>query len=251
MSLTLTTHPNFVSSEKAIADFLADFEHAGEYLTKGDRNVIKKATIDGVTITIKKFKTPNFFQSLVYRYLRLSKAKRSFEYAIKLIESGINTPFPVAFAERFNGGLKESYYLCEFVEYDIDFRVLNHTPLYPNRDEILTQFATFTFKLHENNINFLDHSPGNTLIKISENNTYDFYLIDLNRMRFETMSLKKRMHNFRRMWLSKKMVRIMAAQYAILYNVPFTKVHGLMLSYSKEFQGKANKRKLRRKKRRS
>jgi len=246
MSLTLTIHPKFTSSEKAIADFLADFEHTSEYLTKGDRNVIKKATIDGVTLTIKKFKTPNFFQALVYRYLRESKAKRSFEHAIQLIEFGINTPFPVAYAEHFRGGLKESYYISDFVDYDLDFRVLNHSPLYPNRDEILTQFASFTFKLHQNNINFLDHSPGNTLIKISENNTYDFYLIDLNRMRFETMSLKKRMHNFRRMWLSKKMVRIMATQYAILYNIPFTKVHDLMLSYSKEFQGKANKRKLRR-----
>jgi hypothetical protein len=246
MSLTLTIHPKFISSEKAIANFLADFEQTGEYLTKGDRNVIKKATIDGVTLTIKKFKTPNFFQALVYRYLRESKAKRSFEYAIQLIEFGINTPFPVAYAEHFRSGLKESYYISEFVDYDLDFRVLNHSPLYPNRDEILTQFASFTFKLHQKNINFLDHSPGNTLIKISENNTYDFYLIDLNRMRFETMSLKKRMHNFRRMWLSKKMVRIMATQYAILYNMPFTKVHDLMLSYSKEFQGKANKRKLRR-----
>ena len=251
MSFNLTTHPTFVSSEKAITDFLADFEHAGEYLTKGDRNVIRKGVINGVTVTVKKFKTPNFLQGLVYRYLRQSKAKRSFEFATKLIESGIKTPFPIAFAERFNGGLKESYYLCEFVDYDIDFRVLNHTPLYPNRDEILTQFASFTFKLHQNNINFLDHSPGNTLIKISENNTYDFYLIDLNRMRFETMSLHKRMHNFRRMWLSKKMVRIMATQYALLYNAPYTKVHDLMLSYSKEFQGKANKRKLRKARRRS
>jgi hypothetical protein len=38
----------------------------------------------------------------------------------------------------------------------------------------------------------------------------------------------------------------MATQYAILYNMPIAKVHNLMLSYSKEFQGKANKRKLRR-----
>ena len=93
MSLTLTIHPKFTSSEKAIADFRADFEHTGEYLTKGDRNVIKKATIDGVTLTIKKFKTPNFFQALVYRYLRESKAKRSFEHAIQLIEFGINISF--------------------------------------------------------------------------------------------------------------------------------------------------------------
>ncbi len=249
MSFTLKIHPTFASSEKDIASFLEDFEHSGEYLTKGDRNVIKKGVINGVTITVKKFKTPNFFQGIVYKYLRQSKAKRSFEYAIKLIESGIKTPFPIAFAERFNRGLKESFYVSEFVDYDLDFRVLNHTPLYPNRDEILTQFASFTFKLHQNNINFLDHSPGNTLIKILENNTYDFYLIDLNRMRFEHMSLKKRMHNFRRMWLSKKMVRIMATQYALLYNVPFAKVHALMLSYSKEFQGKANKRKLRKAKR--
>lgn len=245
MSFNLTTHPTFVSSEKAITDFLADFEHAGEYLTKGDRNVIRKGVINGVTVTVKKFKTPNFLQGLVYRYLRQSKAKRSFEFAIKLIESGIKTPFPIAFAERFNGGLKQSYYLCEFVDYDIDFRVLNHTPLYPNRDEILTQFASFTFKLHQNNINFLDHSPGNTLIKISENNTYDFYLIDLNRMRFESMSLEKRMHNFRRMWLSKKMIHIIAPEYARLYGAPTSKVHALMLGYSKEFQGKANQRKIR------
>ncbi|CAI8206818.1 MAG: Uncharacterised protein [Flavobacteriaceae bacterium] len=250
MSLNLTIHPKYASSEEAITCFLADFEQAGEYLTKGDRNVIKKATINGLTLTIKKFKTPHFFQALVYTYLRKSKARRSFEYAKKLIGYGINTPFPIAYAERFNWGLKESYYVSEFIDYDLDFRVLNHKPLYANRDEILTQFATFTFKLHENNINFLDHSPGNTLITISENNTYDFYLIDLNRMRFEPMSLNKRMYNFRRMWLSKKMVRVIATQYALLYNVPFAKIHHLLLSYSKKFQGKANKRKLRKSKRR-
>ena len=43
----------------------------------------------------------------------------------------------------------------------------------------------------------------------------------------------------------------MATQYALLYNAPFDKVHDLMLSYSKEFQGKANKRKLRKARRKS
>ena len=96
MSLNLTIHPKYASSEEAITCFLADFEQAGEYLTKGDRNVIKKATINGLTLTIKKFKTPHFFQALVYTYLRKSKARRSFEYAKNLIGYGINTPFPIA-----------------------------------------------------------------------------------------------------------------------------------------------------------
>lgn len=248
MSVHLVLHPNYLQLRKAISELLLDFENQGDYLTKGDRNVIKKATIAGSTFTIKKFKTPNFFQSLVYQFLRKSKAKRSFEYATRLIDAGINTPFPIAYMERFSFGLKESYYLSEYIDYDLDFRVLNHNPLYPNRDEILKQFAAFTFQLHEHNINFLDHSPGNTLIKISENNNYHFYLIDLNRMKFESLSLDKRMHNFRRMWLSKKMINSMAPVYAKLYNADAGKVHALMSRYSKQFQGKVNRKKLRRRK---
>jgi tRNA A-37 threonylcarbamoyl transferase component Bud32 len=246
MSLDVFIHPNYNQLHAAISILLVDFENKGEYLTKGARNVIKKATVDGVTLTIKKFKTPSFVQGIVYQYLRKSKAKRSFEYARQLIDAGIKTPFPIAYAEHFSGGLKESYYVSEFVDYDLDFRVLNHNPLYPNRDEILTQFAAFTFQLHENDINFLDHSPGNTLIKILENNTYDFYLIDLNRMKFQPLSLEKRMHNMRRMWLSKKMIEVMAAEYARLYGTNVSLVQTLMQRYSKEFQGKVNRKKLRR-----
>ena len=249
MPLDVHIHSNYAHLDTAISILLADFDNKGEYLTKGARNVIKKATIEGITLTIKKFKTPNSFQGLVYQYIRKSKAKRSFEYAKKLTNLGIKTPFPIAYAERFSGGLKESYYVSEFVDYDLDFRVLNHTPMYPNRDEILKQFAAFTFQLHENNINFLDHSPGNTLIKILEKNTYNFYLIDLNRMKFEPLSLKKRMHNFRRMWLSKKMINIMAPAYAAFCGEDASKIHALLSRYSKQFQGKVNRKKLRRRKR--
>jgi hypothetical protein len=249
MSLDVIIHPNYLQLQGAISILLVDFENKGEYLTKGDRNVIKKATVGGVTLTIKKFKTPSLFQGLVYQYLRKSKAKRSFEYAKQLIDAGIKTPFPIAYAEHFSGGLKESYYVSEYVDYDLDFRVLNHNPTYPDRDEILRQFAAFTFQLHENNINFLDHSPGNTLIKISENNTYDFYLIDLNRMKFETLPLEKRMHNMRRLWLSKKMIQVMSTAYARLCGADVSLVHALMLRYSKEFQGRVNRKKLRRRKR--
>ena len=100
------------------------------------------------------------------------------------------------------------------MEYDFDFRVLNHNPKWPNRNEILRQVAEFTFNLHEKNINFLDHSPGNTLIVDKGEGKYDFYLIDLNRMRFEPMSFEQRMKNFRRLWLSKHMINVMADTYA-------------------------------------
>ncbi|WP_432411368.1 lipopolysaccharide kinase InaA family protein [Rasiella sp. SM2506] len=242
---TTHIHKKYKHIEPELLQAVTDFETKGDYVTKGERNVIKKFDIEGVFYSIKKFKTPNAAQSLVYQYLRKSKAKRSFLYAEILTARGIHTPLPVGYVEHFSGGLKESYYICEHIEYDFDFRVLNHNPQWPNRAEILRQMAAFTFDLHEKEINFLDHSPGNTLILDRGDGTYDFYLIDLNRMRFETMSFEKRMHNFRRLWLSKTMINIMAKEYAKRYNKPEAETHALMTKYSRAFQKKVNSKKLR------
>ena len=243
-------HPRYSHLETALQKALQNFSKNDDYVTHGQRNVIKKIAIDGVYFNIKKFKTPNAFQSLVYRFLRKSKAMRSFEYAKGLIESEINTPFPVAYSESFSAGLKESYYVSQHLDYDFDFRELIHNPKFENRNEILKQFTRFTFKLHENDVNFLDHSPGNTLITVKERDKpqYEFYLIDLNRMRFEPMDFEKRMHNFRRLWLSKKMIKVMAKEYAKLYGKSYEEVHTLMSKYSRQFQKNINSKKLRRRK---
>ncbi|GER58922.1 lipopolysaccharide kinase InaA family protein [Patiriisocius marinus] len=248
MNLEIIIHPDYVSQHEAIIALLLGFDKNENFVTKGDRNVIKKAGLGQKVVNIKSFKKPNFFQSIVYAYVRKSKAERSFEYAKLLTEKGINTPAPIAYAINKKGGIAESYYISAHLSYDLDFRVLNHTPLYPERDIILRQFAAFTFKLHEAGIEFLDHSPGNTLIKKVSPEQYEFYLIDLNRMKFGEMSLEKRMHNFRRLWLSKKMINVMAPVYAKLAGVSETEIHMLMSKYSKEFQRKVNRKKLRRRK---
>lgn len=249
MQENFVIHPDYSQMAAKLSDVLHNFSKNGEYVTKGERNVIKMVKIDGYSLNIKKFKTPNAFQSLVYQCVRKSKAKRSFEYAKKLIGLNIQTPFPVAYLETFLGGLKESYYVSEQINYDFDFRELIHNPEFKKRVEVLKQFTQFTFNLHENGVNFLDHSPGNTLIMDNGDDNYDFYLIDLNRMRFEDMTFEKRMHNLRRLWLSKTMVKVMAAEYAKLYGKSYDETHALMLKHSRAFQKKINSKKLRRRKR--
>lgn len=243
---TIHIHSKYKHLKVDLLSCISHFETKGEYVTKGDRNVIKSFKVEGETINIKSFKAPGLFNSFVYKYIRKSKAKRSFEYAEKLTNCDILTPFPIAYVEDTTAlGLKSSYYISMHVDYDFDFRDLIHNPLFEDRVEILKQFTQFTFKLHENNINFLDHSPGNTLI-VENNGDYAFYLIDLNRMYFETMDFNKRMHNFRRLWLSKTMVKIMAESYAQLYHKTFEETHTLMLKHSRAFQKKINSKKLRR-----
>jgi len=248
MKEVFIVHPKFQSVKNRLKAVLASFSQSGEYVTKGERNVIKKFEIDGFVFNIKKFKKPNSAQKFVYQFLRKSKAKRSFEYATKLIDLEIKTPFPVAYLENFSTGLQDSYYISKHLDYDFDFRVLIHQPKFKNRNEILKQFTAFTFKLHENNINFLDHSPGNTLIKDNLDGTYSFYLIDLNRMRFEKMDFQKRMHNFRRLWPSKAMIKIIAEEYSKMYNKSFDETHRLLLSEVRKFQKVKNAKKIRKQK---
>lgn len=248
MHSTFVVHPKYAQLEPQLKAVLQNFSKSGEYVTKGERNVIKKFEVGGTVFNIKKFKTPNIFQAFVYQFLRKSKAKRSYEYGSKLIDFGINTPFPVGYSETFSAGLEESYYISEQVDYDFDFRDLIHNPKFPNREDILKQFTAFCFQLHENNINFLDHSPGNTLVTDSGEGVYDFYLIDLNRMRFESLSLDQRMHNLRRLWLSKTKINIMSIEYAKLSGNEIEKVHGLLTKHSRAFQKKVNSKKLRKRK---
>lgn len=243
-------HPKYKSKKLQILGFVAHFNENEGNILKQERNVIKTFELEEKKINIKSFKEPNVFNSIVYKFIRKSKAKRSFEYAVKLLEADILTPFPIAYIEEFSAlGLKNSYYVSEHIDYDFDFRDLVHQPTFPDRVNILQQFTEFTFKLHENEVNFYDHSPGNTLIVSSTgSNTidkYQFYLIDLNRMSFQKMDFDKRMRNFRRLWLSKSMIKIMADTYAKLYHKDVFETYERMLKHSRDFQRKINSKKLR------
>lgn len=245
---TVHIHPKYQDKKEAILAFINDFENQGEYVTKGERNIIKSFDMDRETINIKSFRVPKAFNSFVYKFIRPSKAKRSFEYAEKLLLNTIKTPFPIAYVENHSAlGLKESYYVSLHIDYDFDFRALIHDPLFEDRRRILEQFAEFCFQLHEHHVNFLDHSPGNTLI-VKRDQQYDFYLIDLNRMKFESMNLDKRMENLKRLWLSKLMIHIISKRYAELANKELHEVQDVLLKHSQAFKRKINRKKYLKKK---
>src|SRR5690606_33425971 len=127
----------------------------------------------------KSFKKPNFINTFVYRYIRASKAKRSFEYGLRLRANNIGTPEPIAYAEFNNGiGLGRSFYVCKHISSEYIYRDLVENPNLENHEEILRAFTRFCFQLHEAGVEFKDHSPGNTLIKIGINTDYTFYLVD-------------------------------------------------------------------------
>ena len=204
----------------------------------GKRNSIKKVKVSDKTVIIKAFKIPNILNQIVYKYFRKSKALRSFEFATKLSKLKIKTPEPIAYLEFSTiFGLKKSYYISEFVDYDLTYRELSLQSKSSDDKDVLKAFTKFTYDLHEKEITFLDHSPGNTLI-IRKKNEYDFYLVDLNRMQFGKLNFDDRMRNFSRLTSEKEIIQLMSEVYAELSDENFEKVFKTMWFYTQKFQKK-------------
>ena len=209
----------------------------------GDRNIIKIINLDGINLNIKAFKKPNVINQIVYKFFRKNKAQRSFEYANKLIELQVGTPQPIAYFEFTSPFLfNRSFYVSEQLDCDLTYRELTTNFNYPDYENILRAFTRFTYSLHEKNIHFLDHSPGNTLIK-KNGNTYDFYLVDLNRMEFKPLDFETRIKNFSRLTIHKSMIKVMSEEYAKSSGEDFNKIFDLMWNETEAFQEKVRRKK--------
>ncbi|CAM4039402.1 lipopolysaccharide kinase InaA family protein [Flavobacterium weaverense] len=236
---------NRVENSREILRFIKEFNSSEEIIFgNGDRNVIKLFKLESETINIKSFKKPNLINKVAYKYFRKSKAKRSFEYASILLQKGIGTPQPMAYYENFDTvGLLESYYVSEHLSCDLTYRELVETD-YPDAENILRQFTRFSYDLHQNGIEFMDHSPGNTLIKNDDDGKYSFYLVDLNRMKFhESMSFEMRMNNLRRLTPSKDMIIIMSNEYAKVSGESEKSVFETLWRMTSDFQEKFSRKK--------
>jgi len=236
-------HDSYRFLEKELHEKIYSFSTSGAIIMNGERNIIKKFNLSNeIQISIKSFKKPHLVNQFAYQYIRPSKAKRSYHYAMRLKKSNILTPSPIAYFEFSNFlGIINSYYISSYINYDFTYRALLDKK-FPDRENILRQFTRFTHKLHQNNIEFLDHSPGNTLIIKKDNNRYDFYLIDLNRMRFKKLNFEERIGNFRKLSAKEDMLYIMSDEYAKITKSPFDKTYELMKNANNNFQRKYQRR---------
>lgn len=214
-----TISPAFSYLQEALQSAINGFTTQGTDFVIGRRNAIKIFECNGINVNVKSFRVPNALNTIVYRFFRKSKARRSYDHATILLQKGIGTPAPIAYFENISAfGLKDSYYASEHLVPDLTFRELVEIPDYPEHEIILRQFTAFSFRLHQAGIEFKDHSPGNTLIIKNAPGQYSFYLVDLNRMNFHTaMSFDLRMENLKRLTPKQEMVAVMSSEYATLY----------------------------------
>lgn len=238
-----TIHFAYITFENQLDTLVNVFEESGQQFGTADRNTIKLFELNDQVVNVKSFKTPMFFNQIAYGFFRKSKAQRSFEYASRLNRLGIKTPEPIAFYEFPKYGLfKKSFYISKHLDYELTYRELTTDLDYKNHEIILRAFTRFTHDLHEKGVYFLDHSPGNTLIT-REKNSYEFYLVDLNRMQFRELDFEMRVRNFSKLTSNRSLIEIMSDEYAICSGKDKSLVLDLMWKYAQEFHYKHNRKK--------
>lgn len=210
MSSNFQINPNFTSFKDFLLHIKLDFDKNSSSIHKA-RNVLKVINYEGQDTIVKSFKVPHLFNRIIYTFFRDSKAKKSYDYSIKIAPF---TPIPIGYIEFYtNSLLSESYFVSEKFEYDFTIREPLLDSAFKDRDVIFKAFAKFTYELHEAEILHQDYSPGNILIK-RVGNEFLIKVVDINRMEFRPLSLDERLKNFSKLWAVDEEIAVIAKEYA-------------------------------------
>jgi serine/threonine protein kinase len=201
--------------DKRYSELLCDIKR---YFDKSDtviwdrRNKIKIVDFSNERMVIKSFGRPHLINRIAYTFLRGSKAKRSYENSLKI---EMFVPKPIGYSDyRRLGLIGESYFVSLHYPYDFTIREVITQKDFADRVAIFESFANFTYHLHEAGAEHLDYSPGNILIR-RDKNGYAFKVIDINRMRFGSLTPRQRLENFAKLWASEEDLAVIARAYAV------------------------------------
>lgn len=241
MSRTIVINPEYQHLKNFIHSLPEIFLKEGEYLHDG-RNKIKIFEIQGLRINVKRYRTPIIFNRLIYTYFRQPKAVRAYHYALLLQAKEINTPTPVAYIlETHCGFLGYSYFISIQVSYPRRFYEFGNAIINTENEEIFKAFGKYTAGLHDQQVYHQDYSPGNILFDYANGQT-EFCLVDINRMEFGPVSLKKGCANFARLWGPKVMFQIIAREYAKARNFNEEETCQEVLKARKKYWQKATRK---------
>jgi len=231
--MKIVSNPQLTQFSEFIESVPLQFDKGGLLIYK-NRNEIRVFNVNGSALNVKRFKPPIIFNRFIYTFFRLSKAQRSFQYALKLIEMDIETPQPVAYIHiKKRGLLYDSYYISRQANYNRTLYEFGKGSV-EGREHILSAFAGFTADIHEKRVLHKDYSPGNILFK-EENETVTFCIVDINRLRFGDVPVNKGCLNFVRLWGQKSFFDIVVRKYAEIRNADPEACLKLTLKARKKF----------------
>ena len=215
------------------------------------RNVVEKITLQGVELVVKRYKRPNLINRFVYTFLRKTKARRAYEYALRLLAMEIDTPRPVAYVELSRKGLFQTgYFFSLHMPYELMRDAYTGSIADSEKRMLTKQFMDFTLSMHEKGVLPMDFNSSNIFYRYDEAaEKYCFALTDINRMRFgKVPSTSAVMRSFEQFGLPVEGLYKLAVYYCaqkgidVEYAVFVFLFHRMKSRAKKAFKMKAKKR---------
>jgi serine/threonine protein kinase len=231
--VNLILHPKFESLRSFVENLPDTFSTSGEVIYEG-RNCLKKFSIHNEEFIVKSFKKPHIINRIAYTFFRKSKAVRSYEHSLELLQAGIATPEPVAYIEIKTGGLLDRSFFIN--RYENSYKhIRNQMTGDDIPDGFIPAFAVFISQMHNNGILHKDLSPGNVLFK-KIGSEFSFMVVDINRMQFkENLTFDERCENFCRLTRNDDILSAIADAYTDFNNMHTAKTKEAILRYNKKF----------------
>ena len=155
----IVINPKYNEFESFVRNIPAHFELEGE-LVYTARNQLKHFSVQGSDLIVKRYKIPYFIARIIYTYFRSSKAKRAYNYALKLLNIGVDSPAPIAYIEQFKDGFLTHGYFVSV--YETEYSVIRDLMDGKQKDELLLkELAVYIADLHRKGVLHLDMSPNN------------------------------------------------------------------------------------------
>ncbi len=219
-------HEGLASFMRSLPDAFARGE--GTLIHDG-RNQLRILACEGVEYVVKSYKVPILLNRLVYGLLRPSKAERALLNAQRLMRIGIGLPQPVGYINIRHGLLFTHSYMvtvrsrCPY-RYDM---LLSRQ--FDCLEQVCREVGRCTALMHEHGMYNMDYSRGNILFDLSPRPTEQggrmvsdmragvrvhLEMVDLNRIRFGRVDMRKGCRNFDRLPATADMHRWMAEEYA-------------------------------------
>lgn len=243
--MKITVNPKYENLKDFIERVPQVFESEGRIVYKA-RNLIKVFEVDGISVNVKRYRKPILLNRIVYSFFRGTKASKAYYNALEVQKRGFLTPESIAYIEEYRSGLlSSSYYISLQSPFTKEIREYYWGPVQGNED-VYTQFAHYTAKLHEAGIYHVDYSPGNVLIG-EKNGHYLFSLIDINRMKFASVDIEMGCHSFERMFNNDFVFELLATEYAKARGYDVNKCLELVFEYKDKFLLKVLKKRCRKK----
>ncbi len=206
MKQNIVVNPEYAQLMPFVSAVACGTADLGEEIYRA-RNVVSHTRQCGLDLIVKSFRVPRLLNAFVYAHLRHSKARRSYDNALRLMSLGIGTAVPVAYVEIFSHGLLNRSY---FISLKVCGSEMRFWEKRADSNLLLHKFAAFMIELRDKGVFHKDFSPGNVIV----DDQYHFYLLDVNRMKFNVHNKECFIDNFARLHTEASEIARLAKIYA-------------------------------------